>query len=134
VSTPRELLAASSIAGGLTGGVMGFLIRGKSNAAPGAIMFSLAGFAGQAAFNTLSARSEITEQEPKPNFWKRMSEKSWSPVTIMSDEEYAALLREKMIKVDAELSILDDRIAALRKEQRQRLQTREEDEPASPNP
>lgn len=46
-----------------------------------------------------------------------MAEKSWSPVTFMSNEEYVEILREKMLKVDVEVAVLDDKIAALQKQQ-----------------
>ena len=92
-------------------------------------MFSLFGFLGQTAFNSLSARREIL-RDPKPGFWKRMSEKSWSPVTVMSDEEYVEMLKEKMLKVDVEISILDDKMAALRKEEKQRPEQNSESSPS----
>ena len=106
---------ASTVSGGITGGVVAFLVRGRANALPGAIMFSLFGLAGQTTSNWLARPREISEDAPKRGFWRRMSEKPWSPVTVMSDDDYARMLKEKMLRVDAELSILDDRIAALQK-------------------
>jgi len=46
-----------------------------------------------------------------------MAQKSWSPVTVMSNEEYADMLREKMLKADVEIAVLEDTITALRKQQ-----------------
>ena len=85
-------------------------------------MFSLFGFLGQTAYNRMSARRGI-EQEPKKGFWRRMSEKSWSPITVMTDEEYADMLKEKLLKVEVEISILDDKIMALRKQQKEEQTT-----------
>ena len=48
-----------------------------------------------------------------------MAQKSWSPVTVMTNEEYATMLREKMLKVDVEIAVLEDKIAALRALQQQ---------------
>lgn len=79
-------------------------------------MFSLFGFLGQHTYAKLSAPRDAAK-DAKPAFWRRMSEKSWSPVTVLSNEEYVEMLKEKMLKVDVEVSILDDKIAALRKEQ-----------------
>ena len=81
-------------------------------------MFSLFGFAGQVAYNSFSARRLVGVKEG-PGFWRRMAEKSWSPVTVMSNEEYAERLREKMLKVDVEIAIIDDKIEALRTLQRE---------------
>lgn len=78
-------------------------------------MWSLFGCMGQVTYNSFSARP--AEQQPKEKFWKRMAEKSWSPVTFMSNEEYVEILREKMLKVDVEVAVLDDKIAALQKQQ-----------------
>lgn len=69
------------------------------------------------AYNRYALQQENPAQEPTMGFWRRLSERSWSPVKVMSDEEYAELLQQKMMKVDVEIAILDDRIAALRKEQ-----------------
>lgn len=87
-------------------------------------MFSLFGFLGQTAANKLSARRQVVA-DPQQSFWRRMSEKSFSPVTVLTDEEYAEMLREKMLKVDVEISIIDDKIAALRKLEQQEFERKE---------
>ena len=79
-------------------------------------MFSLFGFVGQTAYNRYSIKREV-DDKPQLGFWRRMSERSFSPVKVMSNEEYAEMLREKMLKVDVEISILDDKIAALNQQQ-----------------
>lgn len=43
-----------------------------------------------------------------------MSERSFSPVTVLTNEEYAEMLRKKQTKLDVEVSIIDDKIAALK--------------------
>lgn len=52
-----------------------------------------------------------------PGFWQRMSEKSWTPFKVLSNEEYANMLKEKMLKIEVEISIIDDKIAALKSQQ-----------------
>lgn len=47
-----------------------------------------------------------------------MSERSFSPVTVLTNEQYAEMLREKMLKLDVEISIIEDKIAALESQQR----------------
>lgn len=46
-----------------------------------------------------------------------MAKKSWSPITVMTDAEYADLLRERLVKVEAEIAVIDDKIAELRKQE-----------------
>jgi hypothetical protein len=42
---------------------------------------------------------------------------------VLSDEEYEDMLREKLLKVDAEIALVDENIAALRvQEQRQAME------------
>ena len=38
-------------------------------------------------------------------------------VTHLTDEQYAEMLRERKLKVDVEIAILDDKIAAIKKDQ-----------------
>ena len=111
-------MKASTASGGITGAAMALLTRGRSNVIPGALMFSLFGFLGQIGYNKYNERRDVDEP-PKPGFWKRMSEKSWSPVTVMTNDEYTEMLKEKMLKIDVEISILEDRIQALREQQKE---------------
>lgn len=107
----KDLTTASAISGGITGGVVGLLVRGRANVVPGTIMFAIFGAAGQHFYSGWSAP---TDRQPKENFWKRMSDKSWTPFKMLTNDEYSDMLKEKMLKVDVEIAILDDKIAALR--------------------
>jgi hypothetical protein len=120
--TTVDLIKASSVAGGVTGGVMGALIRGRSNIFPGVLMFTLFGLSGQTAYDYFSRSRAATSQTTEHGFWRRMSEKSWSPVTVMTDQQYVELLNDKMLKVDVEIAITNDRIAALREEQQKKME------------
>lgn len=47
----------------------------------------------------------------------------WSPVKVLSDDEYENLLREKLLRVDADIAILDESIAAVKAEgEKQKMQ------------
>ena len=119
VRTSSDLTKASTLAGGISGATVALLTRGRRNVLPATLMWSLFGCVGQVAVDSFSARREQDQQQPKEGFWKRMAEKSWSPVTYMSNDDYARVLREKMMKVDVEIAILDDKIAALREQQQE---------------
>ena len=84
-------------------------------------MFSLFGLIGQAALNrVLTQRSEATSSgladssRPEP-FWRRVAESKWTPFKVLSDEEYEVMLRGKLLRVNAELAIIDDKMEKLRK-------------------
>ncbi|KAL8661571.1 MAG: hypothetical protein Q9202_005457 [Teloschistes flavicans] len=116
---------------------------GRKNIIPGIIMFSLFGFAGQHIYNALDARqgspvavkdarptelssvttpqsNQVSVASTNPNksldqpIWRRALNSSWSPMKVLSDEEYEKLLRKKLLRVDAEIAILDENIAKAR--------------------
>jgi predicted house-cleaning noncanonical NTP pyrophosphatase (MazG superfamily) len=41
----------------------------------------------------------------------------WSPIKVLTDTEYENMLREKLLKVNAEIALVDDNIEALRAQQ-----------------
>ncbi|KAK6440699.1 hypothetical protein LTR95_003085 [Oleoguttula sp. CCFEE 5521] len=113
--TPNDRVKASAVAGGLSGGLTGLLFRGRSNAIPGTLVMALLAGAGQGTVNWWQSPKAIVAETDKPKT-------SWSwadllPVKHMTNEEYAEILREKLLKVDVEISILDDKMAALKVQQ-----------------
>lgn len=125
--TPSDLVKATMLAGGITGGVVGALTRGRRNVLPGMLMFSLAGFAGQWVTNAYLAskvRRDAANGGQSQGFLEGMTGKGWSLMKIMSNEEYAERLKTQQLAVDAEIAVLEDKIVALRKEQQQEEETR----------
>lgn len=104
-------LACSTVAGSLAGGING-AIRSRSNIIPGAIVVGLFGFAGQYGYNYVSdSRSSVIEKGP---LLQRFSEMKWVPLKSLSNQEYEQMLQEKLLSTDADIAIIDERIAALR--------------------
>ncbi|KAL8767009.1 MAG: hypothetical protein Q9209_006363 [Squamulea sp. 1 TL-2023] len=118
----------------------GALSGGRANIIPGMIMFSLFGFAGQHVYNALDARhnnsqdslpiattkSEMTtsiighNEEPPDTYpveplWKRVLNTKWSPMKVLSNEQYEKMLREKLVKVEAELAIVEEDIEKVKR-------------------
>ena len=86
---------------------------------PGGIMFSIFGFVGQhvynIAFDKSAAAPDSTENAGKEmNVFERFAQRKWSPFSILTDEEYVTMLDEKLLRVNAELAVVDDRIAELK--------------------
>ncbi|MCJ1391612.1 hypothetical protein MMC18_004476 [Xylographa bjoerkii] len=117
-ASPRQNIYASSLAGGISGGSVAALTRGRSNVIPGMIVFSLFGCLGQMSYNTVSsshrAALSAPDQPPTRSFLQILASKKWIPMKSLSDEEYEGLLQEKLVKVEAELALLDEDIAALK--------------------
>lgn len=68
--------------------------------------------------------------------WKDTKSKifssKWSPVTSISDQEYEKFLEKKLLKVEAELALLDDNVRALRASEHQgNQQTQDSTDPAA---
>ncbi|KAK0257415.1 hypothetical protein LTS09_007890 [Friedmanniomyces endolithicus] len=128
---PSDLLKASSIAGGLSGGLIAAITRGRRNVLPATLMWSLFGGIGQLAYNGYASGSAARQNRPPEDFWTRMAKQSWFPLKALSNEEYAEMLREKMLKVDVEIALLDDRIAAMGKQQQEETAIIEASKPES---
>ena len=116
-SSPNDKLKASAAAGGVTGGFVGGVIRGRRNIIPGTIMFTIFGYLGQHIYNRLDERhtQQITsEVKHSDSLWKRMVDSKWSPMKILSDEDHANMLDETLLRVQAEIAIIDDDIEKLK--------------------
>ncbi|KAI9852211.1 MAG: hypothetical protein M1838_001448 [Thelocarpon superellum] len=86
---------------------------GRRNAVPGMVMFSLFGLAGQGVYNRLDAQHMQQQgagvpDRAGPGFWHRLAQKKWTPVQVLSDEEYEQLLREKALRIEAEIAVIED--------------------------
>ena len=119
-ATPRERIYASAIGGGFSRLAMAVLTRGRSNIIPGGIMFSLFGAGGQTLYNVLdSSHTAKVEAGPveKRTLTQWVAAQRWSPFSILTDAQYEDILRDKILKLDVEIAIVDDKIAALKEMQ-----------------
>lgn len=57
--------------------------------------------------------------EPKETLMQRIAKSKWSPMSILTDEQYEEMLQEKLLRVEAEIAMVDDRIEAMKKQARQ---------------
>ncbi|KAH3951292.1 hypothetical protein HBI56_090790 [Parastagonospora nodorum] len=121
-----DKVRASTIAGAFTGISLGLLLRGPRNVVPGTIMFTLFGWGGQKGYNFLDKRNsqELREQaqlkalgedRPKETLVQKFAKSKWSPMSILTDEQYEEMLQEKLLKVEADIAIIDERIEAVKK-------------------
>lgn len=94
---------------------------------PGMIMFSLFGWSGQHGYNYLDKRNSQGLQDQarlktsgedrlKDNIMTRFSKSKWSPMSVLTDEQYEDMLQERLLKVEAEIAIIDERIEGFKKE------------------
>ena len=87
-------------------------------------MFALFGAVGQSIYHLLDAshtakvtRDASTLSTEPTSFLHRIAEKKWIPLKALTDTEYENMLREKLLRVDAEVAILDEDIEKVKREQ-----------------
>ncbi|KAH7343019.1 hypothetical protein BKA65DRAFT_303336 [Rhexocercosporidium sp. MPI-PUGE-AT-0058] len=117
--TPREKISANAIAGAV-GGTAGGLLRGRKNVIPGAIMFAIFGATGQMVYNMADARNSELSQAPQERDLKdSWLNSKWSPMKVLSDAEYETMLQEKLLRINAQIALVDENIEALRGQERE---------------
>ncbi|KAF2825678.1 hypothetical protein CC86DRAFT_370610 [Ophiobolus disseminans] len=120
-----DQVRASTIAGAFTGFSLGLLFRGPRNVIPGTLMFTLFGWSGQHGYNYLDKRNSqgIQKQaqlkadgelKPKESLLERFAKSKWSPMSVLTDEQYEEMLQEKLLSVEAEIAIIDERIQGIK--------------------
>ncbi|KAI9734483.1 MAG: hypothetical protein M1818_006872 [Claussenomyces sp. TS43310] len=110
---PHDLIVASALAGGIGGGAGG-LLRGRKNVVPGAIVFAIFGSIGQAAYNMADARHSQSDDARKVSPETSWMSSRWSPIKVLSDAEYEKMLQEKLLRVNAEIALVDEDMERLR--------------------
>ncbi|KAI9051589.1 hypothetical protein LZ554_004633 [Drepanopeziza brunnea f. sp. 'monogermtubi'] len=116
--TPNEKVSASAIAGSIAG-TAGGLLRGRKNVIPGAVMFAIFGAAGQALYNMADARNSELALAPERDLKDSWLNSKWSPMKVLSDAEYEKMLQEKLLRINAQIALVDENIEALRSEERE---------------
>lgn len=56
--------------------------------------------------------------------WRAWVNAKYSPVQLLSDGEYEEMMREKLLAVDTDLALLDERIEAVKVEDREKREGR----------
>ena len=83
---------------------------GPRSILPALFLWSILGAAGQKVVNELQVSSNVSSSKEKQSW----ADSSWSPVRKMTDEEYHGYLQEKILNIEAEISVIDDNIRELR--------------------
>lgn len=88
--------------------MVGGLLRGPRNVLPAVAVFTVLGAGGQAVADAMAARAK--ESDGQKTDWLASR---WSPLKAMSDEEYAKFIEDKILKLEVEIAIVDEKIAAV---------------------
>ena len=96
---------------------------------PGSIILGLVAATSQAGLDSMGQMTPLAE-------WPSKLKKGLVglvPMKSLSDKEYEDLLQNKLLKVEAEISILDEQIADLRAASKQSPRTPPEQSKATPS-
>ncbi|KAI9758648.1 MAG: hypothetical protein M4579_002959 [Chaenotheca gracillima] len=99
---------------------VGLFTGGRRHVIPGATTHSIVGLVGQATYSHVKADtidSGGAKPQHKNPIWVRLLSSKWSPTKVLTDEEYEAILQEKLLRVNADIAIVDENIRNLVKEQ-----------------
>jgi hypothetical protein len=86
---------------------------------PGMVMGTLVGISGQGVYGDVERwvrRRRDSPQLTEP-MWKRVMRSKWSPMKLMSDDEYAEHISKQLLKREADIALLDDQIKKLKESQ-----------------
>ncbi|GAW11261.1 hypothetical protein ANO14919_006040 [Xylariales sp. No.14919] len=100
-----DLVKVSGMAGGISG-MVGGMIRGPRNILPGMLFFGSLGAGG----SYLSQLTQGSKSKPKTSWL----DSKWSPMQRLSDKDYMDKIEEKILRLDAEIAIIDENIASLK--------------------
>ncbi|KAG2221254.1 hypothetical protein INT45_012375 [Circinella minor] len=106
-------LMSSTLAGATTGGLLSAVYRGPKGVLSGAIMFGTICAAMQAVYTTGNRwRQETiliapTSEEEQKSIWESFSMPSWSPIRMISEDEYKELLDTRLKTLEAEVEEIE---------------------------
>ena len=82
---------------------------------PGMLVWGVLGLAGQVAVDVAAPKiEESRKQSNGPGLIERIASSKWSPMTRLSDEEYERMLKERLLRVEAEIALVDEDIAKVK--------------------
>lgn len=80
------------------------------------MLFSLFGYVGQKTWNFVERRQQENDGKgPKP-ILQRMADSKWIPLRSLSDDEFRNLLNDKLLSIEVDISLLDEKIESLDRE------------------
>lgn len=89
-------------------------VQGNRGLASSVVFCSVATSGGQLLLNTFTGRKRKPEADLEDGHWLGGR---YSPLKQLSDEEYIHMMDEKILRVDADIALIDDRIKDLKQKQ-----------------
>ncbi|KAE8366495.1 hypothetical protein BDV27DRAFT_125203 [Aspergillus caelatus] len=112
-ATAKQRAYVSALSGGIAGGAVTRLMGGRL--IPGVVVFSLLGYLGQGSYNAIDKWQIEQANAPSKPIIQRIADSKWIPLKSLSDDDYRGLLSEKLLSIEAEMALLDEKIEELEK-------------------
>jgi len=110
-AAPHERSYTSALSSGIAGGGVTRLMGGRL--IPGVVIFSTLGFLGQASWNKLEKWQEANIDRPSKPFLQRLADSKWIPLRSLSDDDFRNLLNEKLLNIETDIAMIDEKIKQL---------------------
>ncbi|KKK20015.1 hypothetical protein ARAM_004050 [Aspergillus rambellii] len=110
-ATSKQRTYASAVSGGIAGGGVTRLMGGRL--IPGVVVFSLLGYVGQISYNAIDRWQLEQANAPSKPILQRIADSKWIPLKALSDDEYRGILHEKLLSIEAEMALIDEKIEEL---------------------
>lgn len=79
------------------------------------MIFAVLGAGGQTIYNMAEAgHSTVGRSASRAENGKGWLDSKWSPVKVLSDSEYERMLQEKLLRVEAEIAMVDESLEELK--------------------
>ena len=87
-------------------------------------MFSAFGALGQALYNSADEQKTLESQAPKEKKTLKDSwlNGKWSPMKVLSDEEYRTMLEDKLLKIEVQIGEVNESIESVKRMERKGLE------------
>lgn len=99
------------------------------------MLFAALGAGGQALYNRADDQVSESTESTEPAHKSRMDaflNSKWSPMRPLSTTEYETMIRERLLRVNADISLIDENLIALRSQEE--AMKREKSSAAGSNP
>jgi hypothetical protein len=77
-------------------------------------MFAAIGAGGQALYNRADEQVAESAESTATNRMQTFLNSKWSPMRPLSSSEYETMLRERLLRVNADIALIDENIEALK--------------------
>ncbi|QUC22015.1 uncharacterized protein UV8b_06256 [Ustilaginoidea virens] len=105
---PVDKVVVSGVAGSAAGAIAG-LVRGPTKLLPAIVLCGLLGAGGQAVADRSSSAQAGNSKDNASGWLSRLS-----PLKKLTDDEYIDMMNDKILRVEVDIALIDDRIAELR--------------------